>query len=184
LNYRELQESGKEGTIIESFEKVYDEVFPILFRVVYHITNDRAISEDLCQEAFLRYYNRTIPFPSLDQAKYWLIRVAKNLSFSYIKRKGREHGAYLKVHVEQKNVVTESGETELLKKETVTIVQEALKKLPLKLRSVLIFREYGGLNYKEIAKILKITEGNVKVRVFRAREQLNKIIEEGEVYVS
>lgn len=174
----------KEGTIIESFEKVYDEVFPILFRIVYHITNDTAASEDLCQEAFIRYYNRAIPLPSLDQSKYWLIRVVKNLSFNYIKRKGREHSAYLKVHMEQKKETAESGETELIKKETRVIVQEALKKLPLKLRSVLIFREYGGLSYKEIGKILKITEGNVKVRVFRAREHLNKIIKEGEVYVS
>ena len=40
------------------------------------------------------------------------------------------------------------------------------------------------LNYKEIGKILGITEGNVKIRVFRAREQLAKIIGEDDVYMS
>jgi RNA polymerase sigma-70 factor (ECF subfamily) len=38
------------------------------------------------------------------------------------------------------------------------------------LREVLVLKEYGGMNYKEIGKVLGISEGNVKVRAFRARE--------------
>ena len=48
---------------------------------------------------------------------------------------------------------------------------------------VLILREYAELNYKEIGRVLGITEGNVKVRVFRAREQLAKLIGEDDVYM-
>ena len=46
-----------------------------------------------------------------------------------------------------------------------------------------MLREYGDMNYKEIGKVLGITEGNVKVRIFRAREQLLKIIGEENVYM-
>ena len=49
---------------------------------------------------------------------------------------------------------------------------------------VLILKEYEGMNYKEIAKVLGITEGNVKVRAFRAREALLSILNEGGSYVS
>ena len=49
---------------------------------------------------------------------------------------------------------------------------------------VLILREYAELNYKEIARMMGITEGNVKVRVYRAREQLSKLIGEDDVYMS
>ena len=59
-----------------------------------------------------------------------------------------------------------------------------MNKLPEKLRIILILREYAEMNYKEIGRILGITEGNVKVRVFRAREQLAKIIGEDDVYMS
>ena len=59
-----------------------------------------------------------------------------------------------------------------------------MNKLPEKLRMILILREYAEMNYKEIGKILGITEGNVKIRVFRAREQLAKIIGEDDVYMS
>ena len=48
---------------------------------------------------------------------------------------------------------------------------------------VLILREYAELNYKEIGRVLGISEGNVKVRIFRAREQLAKIIGENDVYL-
>ena len=64
----------------------------------------------------------------------------------------------------------------MLQEEARERMTAALKKLPQNLREVLILREYGDLNYKEIGKVLGITEGNVKVRVFRAREQLQKLI--------
>lgn len=174
--------SGSEGGV-GPFEAVYQTVYPILIRVAFHITGDMAIAEDLCQEAFIRYYQREATFPSLDQAKYWLIRVVKNLAFNHEKRKGREKRAHDRVLKEPQREV-ETGETEVIKRETYDIVKSALYKLPYKLRTVLVLREYGGLNYKEIAGILKITEGNVKVRVFRAREQLSRLINEEEVYVS
>jgi RNA polymerase sigma factor (sigma-70 family) len=60
------------------------------------------------------------------------------------------------------------------------MVQEALNRLPAKMRMVLILREYGDLNYREIAGILGISEGNVKVRAFRARERLAQLLD-GEI---
>ena len=59
-----------------------------------------------------------------------------------------------------------------------------MKKLPKNLQDVIMLREYADLNYKEIGKVLGITEGNVKVRIFRAREQLVKIIGEENVFLS
>ncbi len=77
----------------------------------------------------------------------------------------------------------DSGETMLLKEDSIKRVQDALEKLPENLRTVLQLKEYGELNYKEIGRVLGITEGNVKVRVFRAREQLSRLIGEEDVYM-
>jgi RNA polymerase sigma-70 factor (ECF subfamily) len=63
-----------------------------------------------------------------------------------------------------------------MKEETKKIAAEALQKLPKNLREVVILREYGNLNYRDIGKVLGITEGNVKVRMFRARDQLEKLL--------
>jgi len=153
------------------FRRLYETVFPILFRVAYRITNNEEATEDLCQEAFFRLHEKNMVFPSMDEAKFWLIRVVKNAALNYAKRKVRERKAYQRAFREDVRT-EETGEQVLLKKETREEVQEALKKLPENLRIVLILREYGELNYKEIGRTLGISEGNVKVRVFRARERL------------
>jgi RNA polymerase sigma-70 factor (ECF subfamily) len=164
------------------FEQLYDTVYPLLYKIAYRITGDTEVSEDLCQESFIRYYKRVIPLPSADQAKYWLIRVIKNLALNYEKRRGRERKAYNRYLREPKPMVR-SGETELLRNESAHLVQNALEKLPFKLRSIIVMREYGDLSYREIAKVAGISESNVKVRVFRAREQLKKYLDEEEVHV-
>ncbi len=75
------------------FRRIYDMVFPILFRVSYRITNSEEAAEDLCQEAFFRLYEKNVVFPNPDEAKYWLIRVVKNAALNYAKRKERERKA-------------------------------------------------------------------------------------------
>ncbi|MDR2494506.1 MAG: RNA polymerase sigma factor [Spirochaetaceae bacterium] len=150
---------------------MYETVFPILFRVAYRIANSEEAAEDLCQEAFSRLYEKNMVFPNPEEAKYWLIRVVKNASLNYAKRKDRERKAYQKAFRED----TRSVDTEehlFIKQQTQKEIREALEKLPENLRVVLILKEYGDLNYKEIGRALGISEGNVKVRVFRARERL------------
>ena len=165
------------------FKKLYDATMSLLFKISLRIVNDEEAAEDLVHDSFIKANEKELVFPSLDDAKFWLIRVVKNASLNYAKRKVREAKAYHKALYEGRQEM-ESGETELLKKETIEKAKEALEKLPPKLREVLVLREYGGMNYKEIGKILGITEGNVKVRVFRAREQLLKYIGEEDVYLS
>ncbi|QQO11358.1 RNA polymerase sigma factor [Breznakiella homolactica] len=165
------------------FRRLYDTVFPILFRIAYRITSSEEAAEDLCQEAFFRLHEKNMVFPTQDDAKYWLIRVVKNASLNYAKRKDRERKAYQKAFKEDTRV-QETGEGEFLKMETRQEVKEALEKLPENLRMVLILKEYGELNYKEIGRALGISEGNVKVRVFRARERLANLIAKDGSHVS
>jgi len=167
--------TGAEVSPQERFRHLYTAVFPILFRVACRITGNEEAAEDLCQEAFFRYHEKEMSFPNPDEAKYWLIRVVKNSALNYAKRKERERRAYQRAFREDQRT-SESGEENLLRKETLREVTEALEQLPENLRIVLILKEYGELNYKEIGRALGISEGNVKVRVFRARERLAALL--------
>ena len=160
------------------FRRLYDSAFPVLFRVAYRVTNSTEAAEDLCQESFFRLYEKNMVFPNPEEAKYWLIRVVKNASLNYAKRKERERKAYQRAFREDFRQ-EESGEGLLVKKETSEDVQKALDKLPENLRMVLILKEYAEMNYKEIGRVLGISEGNVKVRVFRARERLAALLQGG-----
>ena len=166
----------------EAFQGIYDKTFHIIVKVAYHITLDADVAEDICQEAFIRFYHRTVPFPSEDQARYWLIRVAKNLSFNYYKRKKRERSALERYSFEPKPH-QHNGEELLMRSETEQLVHRAVEQLPNSLRSVIVLKEYGNLSYREIGKVLHITENNVKVRVHRARNMLGTLLKEEEARV-
>ena len=176
VNDRATREEKTMGDAsIGEFRRLYETVFPILFRVSYRIAGSEEAAEDLCQEAFFKLYEKNMVFPNPDEAKYWLIRVVKNAALNYAKRKQREKKAYQRAFKEDVRTV-ETGEHFVIKKESREEVREALEKLPENLKIVLILKEYGELNYKEIGRALGISEGNVKVRVFRARERLAGIL--------
>jgi len=161
------------------FKRLYDSTFQVLFRVAYRVTNNSEAAEDLCQESFFRLYEKNMVFPNPEEAKYWLIRVVKNAALNYAKRKERERKAYQRAFREDHRQ-EETGEGLLVKKETSEEVKSALDKLPENLRMVLVLKEYAEMNYKEIGRVLGISEGNVKVRVFRARERLAILLAEAE----
>jgi len=161
-----------------SFDQAYQALFPTIFRVSYRITGDKEAAEDLCQEAFIRYMGRNAGLPDLDQTKFWLIRVVKNLSLNYQKRKKRERAACGRLQ-RITPTVQAPRESEVIEEETRSDVQTALNQIPNNLRMPLVFREYAGLSYKEIGKVLGISENNVKIRIFRARERLEKVLKEG-----
>lgn len=167
----------------ESFRLVYKEVFPVVMRVAYHVTYNMDVSEDICQEAFIRFYEKNIDFRSIDEAKYWLIRVTKNLAINVVKRKSRERAMVDKIKKVPKMPIR-SGEDALIDSETRTLVREAVEKLPEKLKAVLVLKEYADLNYKQIAGILKISESNVKVRVHRARKIMESMLDREDIHVS
>jgi RNA polymerase sigma-70 factor (ECF subfamily) len=165
------------------FDSVYEALFPVIYRVSLHVTGDKEVAEDLCQEAFIKLMERPDVLPDLDQSRYWLIRVVKNLSLNHEKRRGRERVALSRL-TRQGPPAAESSEGRVLREEARRDVQHALDQLPYTLRAPLVFREYGGLSYRDIGSILGITESNVKVRIFRARERLHRELSRGDVHVS
>ena len=167
----------------KNFAQAYEAFFPIVYRIAYRITGDRGMAEDACHESFIKYYKKGNSFPDKQQAKYWLIRVVKNIALNGEKRKARERRAYEKWREITPHAVPSSEEI-YLKGEAEQVVKKALSLLPYKLRVVLVLKEYEGLTYREIGSIMGISEGNVKVRVFRGREKLEKIIRESAGHVS
>ncbi len=172
------------STDINSFRIIYDSNYELLMKVIYHIVYNLDIAEDLTQEAFERFYVKNMTFPSEEDARYWLLRVAKNLALNHIRRNKRELEMINKVKQDpDAKSFVEDGAKELVRAETIIEVRKALATLPEKLRTVLILKEYGQLDYKEIGQVLGVSESNVKVRVFRARKKLEEILTPEDTHV-
>lgn len=157
------------------FKTIYNATMQMLFKISYRIVNDEEVAEDLAHDSLIKANEKGLTFPTMNDAKFWLIRVVKNASLNYIKRKAREKKAYEKALYEDTRTFR-SGETEVLREETIKSAKDALNKLPVKLREVIVLAEYSDLNYKEIGKVVGISEGNVKVRIFRARKLLAEML--------
>ena len=160
-----------------AFKALYDETFTMLWRVARRITNSDEAAEDVVHDSYIKAVERWGIFPTKDDVKYWLIRVVKNNALNWIKRKGREQKVYQR-YLKELDGASESPEDVTLKGEASVEMRRYLDRLPEKYRMVLVLKEYGLLNYKEIGRVLGIAEGNVKVRVFRAREALAAMMRE------
>ncbi len=160
-----------------AFKALYDETFTMLWRVARRITNSDEAAEDVVHDSYIKAVERWSMFPTRNDAKYWLIRVVKNNALNWIKRKGREQKVYQR-YFKELDDASESPEDQALKAEASDGMRRNLDKLPEKFRMVLVLKEYGMLNYKEIGRVMGIAEGNVKIRVFRAREALATMMRE------
>ncbi|GAB4371621.1 MAG: RNA polymerase sigma factor [Spirochaetales bacterium] len=168
---------NESGCPQDNFDQFYGSVFPQVYKFLFRMTRDSMVAEELCQETFIKYLERNGSFPRVEEARFWVFRVAKNLALNHMKRVGREQNAYNR-NLHEPVIPPESGEDVYLKKESIRQVLTALNQLPKNLREVLVLKEYGNLNYREIASILRISEANVKVRAYRARERLARYFNE------
>ena len=158
----------------EDFAKFFDEFYPGLRRFLECLLGGgRAAAEDIAQESFMRLYHTGVHSLPEGEARFWLFRVARNLALNEL-NKGRVRQRLFGRVVEAFRQQAPSPEHELEMSERKEMVVEMLKSLPEHQRSALLLREQEGMSYREIASVLGVAEGKVKVDVFRARTALRE----------
>lgn len=168
----------------DDFKAIYEANYHLIIQVIQHIVYNLEIAEDLTQETFERFYVKNMTFPSEDDAKYWLLRVAKNLALNHIRRNKREIQMIEKIKKVPVDNSQKEGIGKLIEEENKKEVRLAISQLPENLRLVIQLKEFSDLDYKSIGKVLGISETNVKVRVHRARKKLEELLrmEDKDVY--
>lgn len=153
-------------------------VYNYIFRMV-HSPQD---AEDLTQETFVRAYLSIRSFQSRASLNTWLFRIATNLCIDY-NRKYRRGQALTSSLSQEDDEDSEESERDipdqsfdpqrlLLNKELGAQLDQALRLLPEKLRTVVLLYDVEGLSYEEIATIAGCPLGTVKSRLFNARVAL------------
>ena len=131
-------------------------------------------ADDAAQEVLIKLWENLDKFNVL-AAKTWIMRTTHNLCIDYLRKR--------KPVYEIDEELTESYETGEVKNNPYLVthlnmitnkIKEVIKLLPESLRSVFVLYEIEGLKYKEISKTLNLSESAVKVRLFRARKELQK----------
>jgi RNA polymerase sigma-70 factor (ECF subfamily) len=148
------------------------------------MTGNAEDAEDLTQEVFVRMYSHIHTFRAEASLSTWLFRIAGNLCVDAFRRKKKERGVVSSLDAPLYNDEEDGGATrdvpdmkaapEVLfsRKELGGQIEEALAKLPTKLRSAVVLHDIEGLSYEEIAEVEKIPLGTVKSRIYNARVAL------------
>lgn len=144
------------------FERHYKQLFGFLFRM----SSDKEGSEDMVQNVFLRMLKYRNTYKGDGEFKTWMYHLARNVLNDFHKSNTRQP------NVSEYDHSIAAEDPSLEKQEEKELINKALSQLNEENREILILSRYQELAYSEIAKILNISEANVRVRIHRAMAQL------------
>ena len=143
-----------------------------LFRLALRITLDRAEDEDVVQDTMIRVWNKRDEWQQFESVEAYCLIVAKNLAIDRSQKKDAQN---VELTPEMAEEVDTSGPYDrLVNNERMKIIHRLIDELPEKQRLIMQLRDIEGESYKDIAKVLQLTEEQVKVNLFRARQKVKQ----------
>ena len=161
-----------------------NDVLPLknkLFRLALRITLNREEAEDVVQDTLIKVWNARDRWQELDSIEAYSLTIARNLSLDRIKKMENQNDSLEEQNTERLDETSTPSER-MIQKDKLDIVRNIIDELPEKQRSCLQLRDIEGKSYKEIADILSITEDQVKVNIFRARQTVKQRFQQFDRY--
>ncbi len=154
------------GTLIERYSDP-------LYRHAVGMTGSPDVAEDILQVSFIKAYNHLSEVRGRFDA--WVFRIVANGCKDWLKNIRRTHLSY---EEDDQASGYETPEEELDRGELRSDLDRALSALPASLREAFVMKHVEGRSYEEMAELLDTTVGALKMRVHRAREALQALLEE------
>ncbi len=147
-----------------------------LYRIAMSILDSDAEAEDVMQTAYLNAYEHLASFGFRSSFATWLTRIAINEGLLRLRKSRRAVSMSeetMNAPVYQRYITDKQNPAmQVLNSELKNILEDAIRKLPEKYRTVFVMREVEGMNVSETGDCLNITAVNVKVRLNRAKSLL------------
>ena len=148
-----------------------------LYRYAYWLCGEKATSEDLVQETFLRAWRFLDSLKDEGSAKSWLTTILRRENARRFERKQLEYS-----DVEMDTISSERQDFDT--RPEVLALRNAMSRLPVKYREPLVMQVLEGYNLEEIAAIFELPRNTVATRLHRARQKLRKFLDGEEEQLS
>jgi len=152
-----------------------DDILPLkdlLYRLALRITRGSGDAEDIVQETLIRVWKSRDRWQEIDSIEAFSLTICRNLSLDWL----RKHGQHEQASSSEAATVPDSRSPGPLEStliaDRVEQVRRIIDSLPEKQRSCIQLRDFEGKTYKEVATALQISEEQVKVSIFRARQAI------------
>ncbi|MBQ8046871.1 MAG: RNA polymerase sigma factor [Prevotella sp.] len=145
-----------------------------IYRLALRITLDSAEAEDIVQETLMKVWERREDLPRIDSIEAFSLAIAHNLALNWLKRSGQQSESFDEEGTVRMATLATDPYEQIVGNDRVALVKRIVDRLPEKQRSCMQLRDFEGKPYKEIAQILGISEEQVKVNIFRARQTVKQ----------
>ncbi len=148
-----------------------------LFRLALRITLSREEAEDIVQDTLIKVWNRRDSWDTIENIEAFSLTVCRNMALDRLRLHENQNASLDDEAPEAGNDSPDTASNPFertVQREKVEIVRTLIDALPEKQRSCMQLRDFEGKTYKEIATVLGITEDQVKVNIFRARQTVKQ----------
>lgn len=158
-----------------AFNLLFEKYKRKIYLIAYRLLGNHEDANDITQETLIKIYKELINFRNESSLYTWIYRITINLSLNLLKKKKlRSFFDFEEVDEWLFKDDRQSPELSFRENELSNKIQEALKKLPEKQRTVFTLRYYDELSYEEISEILGTSVGALKANYFHAVNKLQK----------
>lgn len=176
MGQEELLERARNGDD-EAFSLLIENYEKYVYNVILRIVEEKEEAKDIAQETFIKAYMSIKTFRKDSSFRTWIYRIAVNTAMDYLRKKVRSKVNLVTAAEDELEIKSfQTAEEVIEQKLTVEMVRREISKLPVDYKIALILRDIEGMNYEEIASILKVNLGTVKSRIWRARNLLRERI--------
>ena len=145
-----------------------------LYRMALRITMNAADAEDVVQETMMKVWNRRDQWDQIESIEAFCLTICRNLSLDKVRRMDNQTQSLDAAYDPKDQGVASNPEEQAIQSDRVRLVRQMINQLPEKQRSCMQLRDMEVKSYKDIATILDITEEQVKVNIFRARQTIRE----------
>ena len=179
VNDRLLARRAAEGELA-AYDELVRRYHGKLYGLVYNMTSSKEDTEDMLQDVFLKAYTSLPRFKGDSSFYTWIYRIAINRTINFLKKRKKRQALSLDnvddgIERDEAYVELSSRESpfrDLRISELQEKLNEALQKLSEKHRTVVVLHDIQGIPHQEIGKMLGVSEGTVRSRLFYARQRL------------
>lgn len=172
---RDLMLAVRKGDF-EKFGVLFDRHHQRLFEFFYRLSGDAALSEDLVQDVFLRMLKYRRSFEVTSEFRAWMYQIARRARIDRFNRRWDEATSPLSAELALSSPGSSRPDRLFEQSERAVLLQRALLELPEEKRELLVLARFQELKYEQIAFLLGLEVGVVKVRIHRAVLELREIV--------
>ena len=166
-----LSTEGDRAAFDELVRRTYHDTYTLALRLLGHEEDAR----DVTQEAYLRAYRGLPKFRGDAQFSTWLYRITANCASTHLGRRARNRQEVLDEEAPVADLHPDGDPAGRADQAALRAeLTDALRRLPPKLRAVVVLRDIYDLPHESIASELGISESAAKVRLHRARRKLRE----------